>query len=66
MKEIIIHLGILMTILTTISGICEKYSFEFIIIKSIVVFLLWISASTIIEKLFKRIISVTQNNNEEK
>ena len=64
MKELIIHLGILMALITLISGLWEQYDYTSLLLKPIVIFLIWIGSAFSLNYLFKKINTVNEGKAE--
>jgi len=66
MREIIIHFGILMSVLAVISGVWENHTFELIIFKAIGVFVIWTCGSRLVHYLVKHIFKIAPQNESQK
>ena len=60
MRPIVIRLGILMTLLTVIYGLLQDYEYDYLIIKSIAVFFVWIAGAYVLNNFIGLIIKTQE------
>ena len=65
MKSIAVHVGVLMTLLTIIYGLWQNYEYDYLIIKTIEVFLIWMIAAYIFQFILRLIIPPQKMESEE-
>ena len=65
MKAIILHFGILMALLTIIYGLWQEFNYEYLIIKTIEVFFIWIFGTYFMQMIFKLIINIRTEGDDD-